>query len=81
MLCSITAQYSKLNGAQILTRLLEVCDQEKVGVAIITSYNDDIFITDDGLECSVYHTGRHETGKILCYRVNQCICAELKSLK
>ena len=45
MLCSITAQYSKLNDAQILTRLLGVCDQEKVGVTIITSHSDDIIMT------------------------------------
>ena len=45
MLCSITAQYSKLNDAQILTRLLEVYDQEKVGVTIITSHSDDIIMT------------------------------------
>jgi len=28
-------RYSKLSDAQILTRLLEVCDQEKVGMSII----------------------------------------------
>ena len=28
-------RYSKLSDAQILTRLMEVCDQEKVGVPII----------------------------------------------
>ena len=38
----------------MMTRLLEVCDQEKVGVAIITSYNDDIIMTDDGLEAVVF---------------------------
>ena len=55
-----------------------MCDQKKVGVAIITSYNNDIIMTGDGLEAVVFTTQGDKTGKVLCYRVNQCICAEIR---